>query len=75
MYMYDYLLKRGWHGAARAFAHDAKLAPDFYVPIDAPEGFLFEWWTVFWDIFDANHSKNGSKQATIYLDVLFFRFC
>lgn len=68
-YMYDYFLKRGWQNTARSFLQEARLTSDYYVPIDAPEGFLYEWWTVFWDIFDANHSRTGTSQAAIYLEV------
>lgn len=33
--------------------------PNLSVAIDAPQGFLFEWWEIFWDVFQAknNHSN------------------
>ncbi|BFZ60672.1 Transcriptional activator flo8 [Saitoella coloradoensis] len=37
------------------------------VPIDAPDGFLLEWWTIFWDIFTARSGKGGSVSASAYI--------
>ncbi|EMR09904.1 hypothetical protein PNEG_01664 [Pneumocystis murina B123] len=36
------------------------------IPVDTPGGFLLEWWTVFWDIFNAKSGKGGSDAATAY---------
>ena len=33
--------------------HAARRIPAAQVQIDAPTGFLFEWWSVFWDVFRA----------------------
>ncbi|KAL6638596.1 hypothetical protein ACP70R_023707 [Stipagrostis hirtigluma subsp. patula] len=56
VYIYDYLVKRNLHTTAKAFISEGKVATD-PVAIDAPGGFLFEWWSIFWDIF---HSKTTS---------------
>ncbi|KAL5730438.1 hypothetical protein ACHQM5_003259 [Ranunculus cassubicifolius] len=42
--------------------------------IDAPGGFLFEWWSVFWDIFIARTNEKHSEVAAAYIEVwlLFF---
>lgn len=40
--------------------------------IDAPGGFLFEWWSVFWDIFIARSSDNHSEAAASYLEVIIY---
>lgn len=37
--------------------------------IDAPGGFLFEWWSVFWDIFIARTNEKHSESAAAYLEV------
>lgn len=37
--------------------------------IDAPGGFLFEWWSVFWDIFIARTNEKHSENAAAYLEV------
>jgi UDP-N-acetylglucosamine enolpyruvyl transferase len=36
--------------------------------IDAPGGFLFEWWSVFWDIFIARTNEKHSEVAAAYLE-------
>lgn len=45
----------------------------FYIAIaiDAPGGFLLEWWSVFWDIFIARTNEKHSDSAASYLEVLF----
>jgi hypothetical protein len=37
--------------------------------IDAPGGFLFEWWSVFWDIFIARTNEKHSDTAASYIEV------
>ncbi|TVU21572.1 hypothetical protein EJB05_31218 [Eragrostis curvula] len=66
-YIYDYLLKRNLQNTAKAFEAEAQVssAP---VSIDAPGGFLFEWWSVFWDIFIARTNDKHSDAATSYLE-------
>lgn len=39
--------------------------------IDAPGGFLFEWWSVFWDIFIARTNDKHSEAAAAYIEVVF----
>ena len=43
--------------------------PEPDVQITAPKGFLFEWWSVFWDIFRARGEKGGSPAAKAYYQV------
>jgi hypothetical protein len=40
-----------------------------HAAIDAPGGFLFEWWSVFWDIFIARTNEKHSEVAAAYLEV------
>lgn len=40
-----------------------------YAAIDAPGGFLFEWWSVFWDIFIARTNEKHSEAAASYIEV------
>ncbi|KAL4572987.1 hypothetical protein LXL04_019779 [Taraxacum kok-saghyz] len=54
VYIHDYLLKL--HACANAFMTEGKVATD-PIAIDVPCGFLFEWWSVFWDIFIAGLCK------------------
>jgi hypothetical protein len=44
------------------------------VPVDAPQGLLYEWWSVFWDVFSAgNPGKAGepTADAQAYIEVCF----
>lgn len=41
----------------------------FFLAIDAPGGFLFEWWSVFWDIFIARTNEKHSDAAASYIEV------
>ncbi|KAI6694468.1 hypothetical protein NL676_022178 [Syzygium grande] len=48
---------------------EGKVATD-PVAIDAPGGFLFEWWSVFWDIFIARTNVKHSDAAAAYIEQL-----
>ncbi|KAG6425417.1 hypothetical protein SASPL_115852 [Salvia splendens] len=67
VYIHDYLLKRKLHDSAKAFMTEGKVATD-PVAIDAPGGFLFEWWSVFWDIFIARTNEKHSEPAAAYIE-------
>jgi hypothetical protein len=41
--------------------------PEADVPVQAPEGFLYEWWTVFWDIYSAKLNRPGTMEAQRYV--------
>eukprot|EP00268_Persea_americana_P050406 TRINITY_DN547_c0_g1_i6.p1 TRINITY_DN547_c0_g1~~TRINITY_DN547_c0_g1_i6.p1 ORF type:complete len:873 (+),score=200.00 TRINITY_DN547_c0_g1_i6:272-2890(+) len=67
VYIYDYLVKRNLHNTAKAFQAEGKVSSD-PVAIDAPGGFLFEWWSVFWDIFIARTNEKHSDVAASYIE-------
>ncbi|XP_010936000.1 transcriptional corepressor LEUNIG_HOMOLOG isoform X1 [Elaeis guineensis] len=67
VYIYDYLVKRNLQTTAKAFMAEGKVAAD-PVAIDAPGGFLFEWWSVFWDIFIARTNEKHSEVAVAYIE-------
>ncbi|KAK4750886.1 hypothetical protein SAY87_004368 [Trapa incisa] len=67
VYIHDYLLKKKLHESAKAFMTEGKVATD-PVAIDAPGGFLFEWWSVFWDIFIARTNAKHSEPAAAYIE-------
>lgn len=67
VYIYDYLVKKKLHATAKSFMNEGKVAPD-PVAIDAPGGFLFEWWSVFWDIFIARTNEKHSEAAAAYIE-------
>lgn len=71
VYIYDYLVKRNLQATAKAFIAEGKVATD-PVAIDAPGGFLFEWWSIFWDIFHSSSTakaSSASSSAAPLLDV------
>lgn len=67
VYIHDYLVKRNLQNTAKAFQAESNLSPD-PVAIDAPGGFLFEWWSVFWDIFISRTNDKHSDVATSYIE-------
>ncbi|KAI4964159.1 hypothetical protein ZWY2020_006961 [Hordeum vulgare] len=67
VYIYDYLLKRNLPDDCQGVHGGGKVAAD-PVAIDAPGGFLFEWWSVFWDIFIARTNEKHSEVAAAYLE-------
>ncbi|KAF3791146.1 Transcriptional activator [Nymphaea thermarum] len=69
VYIYDYLVKRNLQASAKAFQAEGKVSSD-PVAIDAPGGFLFEWWSVFWDIFIARTNEKHSDVAASYIEVV-----
>ncbi|XP_078168203.1 transcriptional corepressor LEUNIG isoform X2 [Carex rostrata] len=67
VYIYDYFVKRNLQATAKAFQAEGKVSSD-PVAIDAPGGFLFEWWSVFWDIFIARTNEKHSDIAASYIE-------
>ncbi|KAJ1701977.1 hypothetical protein LUZ63_001756 [Rhynchospora breviuscula] len=67
VYIYDYLMKRNLQATAKAFLSEGNVATD-PVAIDAPGGFLFEWWSVFWDIFIARTNPKHSDVAAAFIE-------
>ncbi|CAG8794225.1 22421_t:CDS:2, partial [Dentiscutata erythropus] len=41
--------------------------PDIDFPIQAPNGFLYKWWTVFWDLYSASLNRPGTLEAKRYV--------
>ncbi|KAL5199161.1 hypothetical protein ABZP36_002673 [Zizania latifolia] len=40
----------------------------------APGGFLFEWWSIFWDIFIARTNEKHLDVAALYIEVCIYAF-
>ncbi|KAG6836502.1 hypothetical protein H0H93_007431 [Arthromyces matolae] len=66
IYIYDYCFKRGFRKTARELMAEAEISPDSNPPINARQGLLFEWWSVFWVLFTAKASGVGTDEALIY---------
>ncbi|XP_068655466.1 transcriptional corepressor LEUNIG_HOMOLOG-like isoform X2 [Aristolochia californica] len=56
-YILDYMKKHSLHEAAATFKVEARL-PSHGVAIDSPEGFLHDWWSIFYDVFVARDQEN-----------------
>ncbi|KAG0236391.1 hypothetical protein BGW42_003549 [Actinomortierella wolfii] len=73
LYIYDYCVKRNFQNAAAAFASEAQVPLDTKLIYDAPEGFLYEWFVVFWDCWTAAQNQAGataSKDMQLYLEAI-----
>ncbi|KAJ3839908.1 hypothetical protein F5878DRAFT_94550 [Lentinula raphanica] len=71
IYIYDYCFKRGFRKTARELLIEADLPAESQPPINAKQGLLFEWWSVFWVLFTAKANGNGSDDALTYTNVCF----
>ncbi|KAJ9120912.1 hypothetical protein QFC22_002847 [Naganishia vaughanmartiniae] len=70
LYIHDYLVKRQFTEAAAALRIEAGLGDHIVVPIDCPQGLLYEWWAVFWDVFSTNNGKpQPSPEAIQFMNV------
>ncbi|KAG8053226.1 hypothetical protein GUJ93_ZPchr0001g31078 [Zizania palustris] len=67
VYIHDYLVKRNLPNTAKSFQSEGNVSSD-PVAIDAPGGFLLEWWSVFWDIFIARTNEKHSDVAASYIE-------
>lgn len=65
VHILDYLKKRNLHETASSFKQECKVSEKPRA-IDAPSGFLFEWWTIFWDIYIARTNPAFSEYASTY---------
>ncbi|KAJ7460737.1 hypothetical protein FB451DRAFT_1563197 [Mycena latifolia] len=66
IYIYDYCYKRGFRKTARELLLEADIPSDSTPPINARQGLLFEWWSVFWVLFTAKANGNGTDDAMLY---------
>ncbi|XP_059593471.1 uncharacterized protein LOC104879535 isoform X1 [Vitis vinifera] len=59
-YLYDYLVKNNMGETAEIFRREANLNfdPTRPPPVDAPDGFLHEWWVIFYDMFRSRKVVN-----------------
>ncbi|KAL9326274.1 hypothetical protein ACSQ67_006919 [Phaseolus vulgaris] len=65
LYIHDYLMKRQLHASARVFQAEGNVSTGPVV-IEAPSGFLLEWWSVFWDIYIARANQKHTEAAASY---------
>jgi hypothetical protein len=67
-YILDYLRRNNLMQTAEMFEKEANISHDA-VLVNTPHGFLYEWWTVFWDVFSARTTKQGTPHARAYVEV------
>ncbi|KAL0328863.1 UNVERIFIED_CONTAM: Transcriptional corepressor LEUNIG [Sesamum calycinum] len=69
LYIHNYLIRNNMHETAEIFAREANVCPKA-VALDPPEGFLSEWWSLFWSVYSTHCTKHAeatedsSSQAT-----------
>lgn len=66
IYIHDYCMKRGYERTANTLREEASIQEDPQPPINAKQGLLFEWWSVFWVLFSAKSSGSGPEDAMVY---------
>ncbi|KAJ7582260.1 hypothetical protein C8J56DRAFT_245729 [Mycena floridula] len=66
IYIYDYCSKRGFKRTAKELLAEAEIPSESTPPINARQGLLFEWWSVFWVLFTAKANGHGPDDAMIY---------
>mgnify|MGYP007082260520 FL=1 len=69
LYVWEYLHYRKLHKTAAAFVEETDLPENPEIPIRLPRGFLYEYWSVFWELFNARSSYNH-KQANLFTEFL-----
>ncbi|XP_057948630.1 transcriptional corepressor LEUNIG_HOMOLOG-like [Malania oleifera] len=65
LYVHDYMVKKNMHRTAEIFAREANVCNNPVV-IDVPEGFLSEWWSIFYDLYasrQGNHHETGEQSS------------
>ncbi|KAG0677238.1 Transcriptional activator flo8, partial [Pichia californica] len=48
------------------FMNSKSALPKSKMTMDTPQGFIYEWWQVFWDIFNARTNRGSSTNAAQY---------
>ncbi|PON61396.1 Guanine nucleotide-binding protein, beta subunit [Trema orientale] len=67
LYLHDYMVKKKMHKAASTFKEEANIC-DHSVEINTSEGFLYEWWSIFYDVYairQMEHQKEKPPEAPL----------
>ena len=72
LYVWEYLQRRNYKQSAAALVSDSGLPEQPEVPIRTPQGLLFEYWNVFWELF-SSRVGHGVRQASAYEEFLELR--
>lgn len=71
-FIYDFFLKSELKETAVLFERETGLQAGekrLKESDDVPEGFLYEWWQIFWDVFNARTQRGGSETARRYFEM------
>ncbi|EGF98670.1 uncharacterized protein MELLADRAFT_79652 [Melampsora larici-populina 98AG31] len=72
-YIHDYLCKRGFHGTAEKLIQESGMdkssAWGSNKLLNTPQGLLYEWWTIFWEVFLASSGSSGHHDANLYSQI------
>ncbi|KAJ7968579.1 Transcriptional corepressor LEUNIG-like protein [Quillaja saponaria] len=60
LYLHDYMVKRRMNKAAAIFKEEANVG-DNPIVIDSPEGFLYEWWSIFYEIYASRNQETRAE--------------
>ncbi|CCF60545.1 hypothetical protein KAFR_0K01910 [Kazachstania africana CBS 2517] len=84
-YIYDFLRKSELDNTASAFAEECDISENEYLSnlgnnndgdllaesiVNTPQGFLYEWWQIFWDLFNATTRRCGTESVCQYHDII-----
>ena len=74
IYIYDYLRKRNLAHLAQEFSQTVGLSfqdESIVVPLDLPgKGLLSEWWTVFWDFYEARTTQSSPCEVKTFMNMM-----
>ncbi|KAF2303321.1 hypothetical protein GH714_016627 [Hevea brasiliensis] len=62
LYLHDYLVKRNLHKTAAIFRNEANVGEN-PVAVDSFDGFLHEWWTLFYDVYASRQLKHEEAKT------------
>ncbi|KAI5590851.1 hypothetical protein BDE02_04G038400 [Populus trichocarpa] len=60
-YLYDYFIKRKLHKTAAIFREQANVAAKPVEINDSAQGFLYDWWTMFYDVYVYRQFRKGQN--------------
>ncbi|KAL9355468.1 hypothetical protein Peur_053438 [Populus x canadensis] len=60
-YLYDYFIKRKLHKTAAIFREQANVAAKPVEINDSAQGFLYDWWTMFYDVYVYRQCRKGQN--------------
>ncbi|KAJ9168820.1 hypothetical protein P3X46_020304 [Hevea brasiliensis] len=73
LYLHDYLVKRNLHKTAAIFRNEANVGEN-PVAVDSFDGFLHEWWTLFYDVYASRQLKHEEAKTKSSVKVYYFLF-